>query len=66
MMCFAAVFPPGIKAFASLRPNSAQSYLLVGSTPFAENISILQERSGGAVRVSVDIRKFPVFKVSAF
>ncbi len=65
-MCFAEVFPSGIKAFVSLRPNSANSYLIIGSMPLAENISILQERSGGAVRVFLDIRKFPVFKVSAF
>jgi len=66
MMCFAEVFPPGVKAFVSLRPNSAYSYLFIRSMPFAENISILQERSGGAVRVFVDIRKFPAFKVSTF
>ena len=36
------------------------------SMPFAENISIVQERSGGAVRVCVDVKKFPVFKVLAF
>jgi len=66
MMCFAEVFPPSVKAFVSLRPNSAYSYLLIRSMPFAENISTLQERSGGAVRVFVDIKKFPAFKVSAF
>jgi len=60
------VFPPGVKAFVSLRPNSAYSYLLIRSMPFAENISILQERSGGTVRVFVDIKKSPAFKVSAF
>jgi len=49
-----------------LRPNSAHSYLPIRSMPLAENISILQERSGGAVRVFLDIKKFPVFKVSAF
>jgi len=66
MTCFAEVFPPGVKAFVSLRPNSAYSLLLITPMPFAENISIFQERSGGAVRVFIDIKKFTVFKVSAF
>ncbi len=59
------VFPPGVKAFVSLRPNSAHSHSLIGSMPFAEDISILQERNGGAVRVFADIKRFPAFKVSA-
>jgi len=66
MMCFIEVFPPGVKAFVSLRTNSAYSYLLIRSMPLAENISILQERSEGALRVFLDIRKFPAFKVPAF
>jgi len=66
MTCFAEVFPSGVKAFVSLRPNSAYSYLLIRWMPLAENISILQERSGGAVRVFLDIKKFPALKVSAF
>ena len=66
MVYFAEVFPPGVKAFVSLRPNSAYSYLLIRSMPFAENISILQERSGGAVRVFIDIKELGAFKVSAF
>jgi len=66
MTYFAEIFPPGVTAFISLRPNSAYSYLLIRSMPFAENISILQERSGGAARVFIDIKKFPALKVSAF
>ena len=65
-MCFAEVLPPGVKALVSLGPNSAYSYLLIRSMPLAENISILQERRGGAVRVFLDIKKSPVFNVSAF
>ncbi len=66
MICFAEIFPPAVKAFLSLRLNSAYSYLLIRSMPLAENISILQERSGGAVRVFLDIKKFPAFEVLAF
>ena len=65
-MCFAEVFPPGVKVFVPLRPNSANPYLIIRSRPFAENISVLQERSEGAVRVFVDIKKFTVFKISVF
>jgi len=66
MMCFAELFTPDVKAFLSLGPNSAHSYVLIRSMPLAENISVLQERSREAVRVFLDIRKFPAFKVSAF
>ncbi len=66
MTFFVEVFPPGVKAFVSLGSNSAYSYLLIRSMPLAENISILQERSGGAVRVFLDIKKFPAFKLSPF
>ncbi len=66
MICFPEVFSPGVKTFLSLGPNSAYSYLLIRSMPLAENISILQEKSGGAVRVFLDIKKFPAFKVLAF
>jgi len=66
MICFVGVFPPGVKAVVSLRPNSAYSLLLITPMPFAEDISMLQERSGGGDSVLVDIKKFMVFKVSAF
>ncbi len=45
MTCFVGVFPPGVKAVVSLRPNSAYSLLLITPMPFAENIPIFQERS---------------------